>query len=791
MRTSTTRPGIGALFAGLVFSLAPVAAHARDRDIDINLPAATLGQAIAALSTQAGISIGTEGALPELRTPAVRGHISPEKALDRLLADTAWKAKRVSPFAWRIVRRSRARGAPPPPRVTENDAYPVPIPDVVVTARKFAEAESSLPGPVAVYTPSRADRTGASAGSRAVARTVEGLTAIDTGPDAGRLFIRGVADTPFSGYGQSPVSVEIDEARATFDAPDPDLRMVDVARVELLKGPQGPLYGTGALGGVYRVVLNPPNPAAPAAHFRFDLGGVQQGGPGASAEAMVNLPVANGQGAIRAVAYGELAAGWIKDAGRPGALNQTRSWGARLAGRYDLGAWRVTLTGLTQSVAARDSRYIDRAGEDLERTPRLREPRQGDISQAAAVLTGPLGAATLTFASSITGQQVKRTDDASASAALFGAAAPLAYHEARSYQLIDEELRIASTADRRLSWIAGLSYIHSTTTVAGRLVPPDGQVIDALDLKRFVKEFSVYGEGTLRLAPRLRAALGARLFLSTVEDGRAEKAQALAEANANANSGSTIGVTPSASLAFDTSGGGLVYFRYASAFRPGGLDPANTVTHRYDADQLSNFDLGVRGTALRGSLTVDVAAYRTRWLHVQSDYLLPNGLLATHNVGDALIIGIEGSIAWHAGGGWTLSAGGTLQHARLTRAEDGTKLLTDLRLPVVPDVAGRVALAWRHDWHGWSIEPSLAARYDGPSRLSFDPGLDRVMGGFGEADLTIAATRGRMRVALSIDNLFDARGDSFAFGNPFSVRTEAQYTPTRPRTGTLSFGVDF
>ena len=773
-----------AIVAGV--SLAPVALHAADRQTNIDLPAATLGQAIAALSTQTAVSIGTEGALPELRTPAVHGRMSPVKALDKLLAGTAWRALRVSPTAFRIIARPRFVA---PPRTAPADPYPAPIADVVVTARKIAEAESSIPGPVAVYTPSRADRTGASAGTRAVARTVEGLTAIDTGPDAGRMFIRGVADTPFSGYGQSPVSVEIDEARATFDAPDPDLRMVDVARVELLKGPQGPLYGTGALGGVYRVVLNAPNPAALAGHFRFDMGGVQNGGPGAAAEAMINVPVADGQGAIRAVGYGELAPGWIRDAGRPGTLNQTRTWGARLAGRYDLGDWRIALTGLTQSVAARDSRYIDRAGEDLVRTPRLREPREGDISQAAATLTGPLGAATLTFSSSITGQRVAFTDDASASAALLGAAAPLAYHEDRAYTLLDEELRIASTADRRLSWIVGLSWLHSTTVVAGRLTPPSGPVIDALDLQRNVSELAAYGETTLRLAPRLRASLGARLFLSTVEDGRADADANKAEANAN--SASTIGVTPSASLALDTSGGGIVYLRYATAFRPGGLDPANTVTHRYDADQLGNFDLGVRGTALRGSLTLDFAAYRTRWLHMQSDYLLPNGLLATHNVGDASIIGMEGSIAWHAGGGWTLSGGGTLQRARLTKGEDGVKLTTDLRLPVVPDVAGRLALAWRHEWHGWRVEPSLAAHYDGPSRLSFDPGLDRRMGGFGEADLAIAATRGRLRVALSIDNLFNARGDSFAFGNPFSVRTESQYTPTRPRSATLSFGVDF
>ena len=108
-------------------------------------------------------------------------------------------------------------------------------------------------------------------------------------------------------------------------------------------------------------------------------------------------------------------------------------------------------------------------------------------------------------------------------------------------------------------------------------------------------------------SPRLRAALGARLFRSTVEDGRAEKAGANAS-QANANSAATVGITPSTSLGLDTSGGWLVYFRYASDFRPGGLDPANSVTHRYDADQLSNFDLGVRGTALRGSLTLDFAA---------------------------------------------------------------------------------------------------------------------------------------------------------------------------------------
>jgi iron complex outermembrane receptor protein len=157
-----------AIVAGV--SLAPAALHAADRDIFIDLPAATLAQSIAALSTQAGVSIGTEGALPYLRTPDVRGRMSVARALDKLLAGTAWRARRVSPTAYRIVARHHDKPAPPPTAAPDYP-YPSPIPDVVVTARKIAEPESSLPGPVAVYVPARADRSGAGAGARTVART--------------------------------------------------------------------------------------------------------------------------------------------------------------------------------------------------------------------------------------------------------------------------------------------------------------------------------------------------------------------------------------------------------------------------------------------------------------------------------------------------------------------------------------------------------------------------------------------------------------------------------------------
>jgi hypothetical protein len=76
----------------------------------------------------------------------------------------------------------------------------------------------------------------------------------------------------------------------------------------------------------------------------------------------------------------------------------------------------------------------------------------------------------------------------------------------------------------------------------------------------------------------------------------------------------------------------------------------------------------------------------------------------------------------------------------------------------------------------------VAARYMGKARLSFDPGLARSMGGYWTADAGLVVAPADWRVALTVSNLFDGRGDSFGFGNPFSLRQFDQHTPVRPRT---------
>jgi len=138
-----------------------------------------------------------------------------------------------------------------------------------------------------------------------IAASVDGLTLTNEGAGRNRQFIRGVADSPFSGTSQSTVAIQLNDARVAYDAPDPDLRLVDVDRVEILKGPQGPLYGSGALGGVYHIVTNPPQLDRFSGLAEIHGQSVAGGDAGGGGQAVANLPVVKDRLALRAVIYRE------------------------------------------------------------------------------------------------------------------------------------------------------------------------------------------------------------------------------------------------------------------------------------------------------------------------------------------------------------------------------------------------------------------------------------------------------------------------------------------------------
>jgi iron complex outermembrane recepter protein len=748
-------------------------------EFSFDIPATMLDEALTRFTEQSGFSVGMAGTLPRLRTPRVSGRLGAQQALQQLLSGSGFVAVPRGASAFRLEPRTQ-------PEQTEAPRQPAQLDDldeVVVTATKRSQYFRTVPLSMTVISGDDIDAGLLPGGSRAAHLHDAATSSTNLGPGRERQFIRGIADSPFLGPSQATVSVQFDDARATYDAPDPDLLLLDIEQVEILKGPQGPLYGTGALGGVFHIV--PRRPDLDKAQWQAALQAqqVQSGGNGFGGDLVVNAPLVEGRTGIRAVMYATSEPGWIDNDGAPADANDTRIVGGRLAFRTLLPSdWKLDLQGVAQNSQTADSQYVtNRLG--LNRSGILPEPHDNDFYLGVATAQGRWLGRNALVTSSVVSHESDGLLDASAAAGQLGALAPLRYQDRRRYRLMNEEVRLWSDADARIAWLLGASYVSARSSLTGSLEPASAPSREVLRLVQQAGELAVFGEASTRISTSLRATAGLRFFRSRMDNaGRV----ALLE---DGESEASYSATPSFSIDWrDADERRFFYLRYARAVRPGGLNLDESELRRFAADRLSNVDLGSRLLLSGDALSIDSALFATRWTHIQSDYLLENGLVGTRNVGSGRIVGVESSLRWVVDDAWRVEGAFTLQRARLHESAVVPDE-EDHRLPVVPDVRVRGSLVRVLSLRGARLQLRADVNYVGDSRLSFEPVLDRRMGDYVRADIAVQLQRGSMSWTLQLSNLLDSRADTFAFGNPFSIRTQSQFTPLRPRT--LTLGVSY
>jgi outer membrane receptor protein involved in Fe transport len=749
-------------------TVSPRALEAReDARLRINIAAATLPEAIAELAREANISVGTEGQLPVIKTAPLNGQFTPEAALARLLRGSGYVVRRVGPTAWRIERAPAPtipRATPPPPAPDIG-----PVQQIVVRATKRDLTLASAPVSATVVTFKPADRVDPASGTRRVAEQVEGLALTGLGAGRNRMFLRGVADSPFGGKSQATVAILLDDARVTYTAPDPDIRLVDVSRVELLKGPQGSLYGTGALGGIYRIVTNRADPSGLSIAGSVSGVAVADGDWGEGGSLVVNVPLVQDVVALRLVAYGEKAPGWLATGSRNDSNGTTVAGVRGGLGIEWGGGWRLDATGLGQWLQAHDSNYVYEPRTN-RRPAQWREPNGNKIVHGSMRLARE-GATQIVFSSGYTVHDVDDRYDATQGADSFGLPDPQTLDDDAHYRLWDSEARMAGHWGD-VGWLGGLSHVAAWQDSTRALQGASGTRLVVESVDRWATESSAFGEVTVPLAKSLDATLGGRLSHSALHEDRATSTGQGVEETRRTS------VTPSASLAWHPRPGRLLYMRYGSAVRQGGttLDASGKI-EKLDEDQLMTFEGGWRESI--GAVGIDLGLYRSWWKEIQSDVLLANGLIETANVGDGSITGAELALKAQFGRGWSLDAGAMAQSAMLTRNTAGIAL-DDLRLPVVPAWTVRSSLSRTFSLGAWDGTLSANARYVGPARLSFDPNLDRRMGNYLETGLRASAQRGRWVLALETRNVFNARGDTFAYGNPLRIFSTRQYVRQDP-----------
>jgi outer membrane receptor protein involved in Fe transport len=293
-------------------------------------------------------------------------------------------------------------------------------------------------------------------------------------------------------------------------------------------------------------------------------------------------------------------------------------------------------------------------------------------------------------------------------------------------------------------------------------------------------ERALFGELSAPLIKDFRLDVGARLFRASVDDELESGGATVTHVERRTN------LSPSASLSWSPDRRRIVYARIASAFRPSGLSPFVPVANAsFDSDELQSAELGGRYASSDGRLNLGATAYLANWTHIQSDYLLPNGLIATRNSGTGRIYGIETRIK-RSFGAFSLEGGLLLQHARLEKPEPGLSLPAENRLPIVPGVKGHLIARYAVPVRSGSFDLVGQFNHIGSTRLSLDPALNRYTAARQTLDLDARRNWNDWSLSLGATNVFNSHRNSFAFGNQFALSPLTQSTPIRPRTVSLS-----
>jgi len=780
-------------FPILCLAASPAAAA----DISFNLPAGRLSDTLIALAEQAEITIAlADSGLDTIRSRPLQGRMSVRAALSRLLAGTGYRAEFLSAGAVRVVRASRPATPPPaPPRPAPIPALrPMPPetaqPDIIVTASKEGTSRDRFPGTVHLL---ELDRAGAGRfgvhGSDAVLDRLPMLASTSLGPGRNKIYIRGVADSSFNGPSQSIVGQYLGDVRLTFDAPDPDLQLYDISRVEVLEGPQGTLYGSGALGGILRLVPNPPNLSRMEGNVSAGLISTRHGAIGGDGAAMLNLPLAPGRLALRAVGYASVDGGYIDDVGRSlRDVNRTRTYGGRATLLWEPGdGWRLEAGGLAQFLAARDGQYAERGLPPLSRRATLAQPFDNDYAFGEVTVRKRWRNLELVSATGIVRHSLESRFDATG---FPGTSGPQLFVEDVDIILLTNETRLSQPDARGAGWIAGWSLVQDIERSRRMLGPPSGPLPIA-GVRNAVTEAAAFGQYGIVLGRGLIATLGGRVTWSRIATRTLDAPRDRDEPDRL-----EFHPSPSATLSWQPRDGVLVYGRLQQGYRAGGLAVAGTgtgrVTQRFESDHLTAFEAGLRLGRSGGPFQLDAAFSAARWRDMQADLIDARGLPFTTNLGDGQIYGIEAEATWRPSHWLSVDAAAFLNESALSRPNPGYAVARDRDLPNIPGAGARAAahLRTRLTPHiGFAADAAI--RYVGHSRLGIGPPLDLDQGGFAEGQIGGRLDFGRFGVSLDVDNVTDARGNRFAFGNPFSVAAGLQTTPLRPRTIRLGFDASF
>lgn len=620
--------------------------------------------------------------------------------------------------------------------------------EVLVTATKRTESIQDVPLSITALSAADLEAKGVEqffGYGTAVPNLSFGIGASD-----GSLSGRGIALRGVQGSNTTGFYIDDTPVQETLDP-----HIVDMARIEVLRGPQGTLYGAESMGGTVRLITEQPNFKGVDGQVHLLGSGTQNGGFNQLAEAVVNVPIVSDKLAMRASVFYQFDDGYFdkglgpEDAPPTSTLHTVGSmkyYGGQFALRWEpVSGLAITPRIMYQKIDQDGSPYAyDTATNLLQREVFNLNPGGTDkwyLTSLTINYTAPFG----TFVSD-TGYYDRTTfeleDDTDVTQYFLGTTEPIASPITRQQDLrrFAQEVRFSSTFQGPFQLLLGGFYSDSTRprdyewTAPGLPadISPSDLLLSFVD-KREAKEYALFGDASYQILPSLKATVGMRWFRDTATFHQYTNGLFFGGVPTvyDAPESSETGVTPKYLLEYKATPDLLLYAVAAKGFREGGnnialppgpppagcdADLANlgvtaASVSSYKSDSLWNYEIGFKSSFADHRYTLNVAGFSIDWDKIQQAVHLPLcGYGYTGNAGRARNKGFEFEFDGRLLPELTLGLGVGYVDAKITEQGPGTPQVAGSPVYQVPDLTVATNLQY---------ERPLTARWSGFARADY------------------------------------------------------------------------
>jgi iron complex outermembrane receptor protein len=758
-----------------------------------------------------------------------------------VIAQPAWAQPAPAPEAPVPAQPAPADQASGAPVAAASDPGENSIPDIMITATKRGdEALRNVPIAIQAVTGEALTRSGATQFSEYATR-VPSLSFQDLGPGDKKYIIRGINST-----GAATVGAYYDEAVISADnrndggGRNVDLKLYDIARIEVLKGPQGTLYGASSESGTIRIITNKADSTAFSGYVAGELSQTHKGGTNYNLNGVINLPLVENLLAVRFVGWRVDDSGFIDQirlpAGRKNNVNTDETSGGRASVRFTPGeAFSLTASATYQKTHSDgSSRYTPEGvqsfstvgyppvpGGDLINTDLSRSPLDDKVQIYSLTAEYNFAGGNIVATTNYFDRDMLFNFDSSPILFFFGVPISGITIQPQSRNIWSNELRYASKFDGPLNFVVGGFYSKEKSNFTVNVVKinafgdpagpfsglnsddalsnPNGNTFFGRYDNNRLEQYAAFGEATFAFTPTLKATVGARYFHSSLNAVQ-ETTHPFGGFGPNppgvlTNSASDKKMTYKGNLSWKPNNDVLVYATAAQGFRTGGLNQADLpfssfIPRSYDSDSLWNYELGTKLTMLNGRVRLDGAVYHIDWSDIQVGAVDATGAFPfTTNAGSAKVDGVEADLNALLAHGVTLEVGGSYQHARLSSDQPGatprpiTLGLSGDRLPNVPKFSGSVNLDVDRpidDRWNYLLHADVSYRGSADTKLRADIDPNNVhLKSYTLVNLRFGLTDREWTVNAFVRNLFDKRAQVDAI---FSSQDPLAFITVRPRT---------